>query len=89
MHGCGMASIETRSTDSGFCVVIRDGGPGFSPEAASRICEPGYTTKPEGSGYGLFLARRILERHGGHLTAKSTASAGATFELVLPLTPAE
>ena len=87
MHGCGKASIETRSTDSGFCVVIRDEGPGFSPEAASRICEPGYTTKPEGSGYGLFLARRILERHGGHLTAKSSASAGATFELVLPLTP--
>ena len=51
--------------------------------------EPGYTTKPEGSGYGLFLARRILEKHGGRLEATRTGGGGAAFELALPVMPGE
>jgi signal transduction histidine kinase len=88
-NGGGKGSIQMHSAGSEFHVVVCDGGAGFSPEATSRIFEPGYTTKPEGSGYGLFLARRILEKHGGHLEAKRTGGGGATFELALPVTPGE
>jgi signal transduction histidine kinase len=89
MDGHGEASIETRSTGSEFHVVVRDGGVGLPPGAVPRIFEAGFTTKPEGSGYGLFLARRILEKHHGHLDAKPARPTGAAFDLALPVLQAE
>jgi signal transduction histidine kinase len=89
MDGHGKASIETRSAGSEFRVVVRDGGAGFPSGAVPRVFEPGFTTKPEGSGYGLFLARRILEKHAGHLDAKPAGPTGAAFELALPVIQAE
>ncbi len=41
--------------------------------------------KRGGSGYGLFLARRIVGEHGGSLTARPTGGSGAIFDLALPL----
>jgi signal transduction histidine kinase len=84
MNEAGKGSIEMRSTGSEFHVVLCDEGAGFSPEATSRIFEPGYTTTPEGSGYGLFLARRILEKHGGRLRRLSRGRGGAARRGQLP-----
>lgn len=64
---------------------VRDDGPGIPEGDLERIFEPFYTTKADGSGYGLYLAREILREHGGRLTACNGDGGGACFTLWLPL----
>jgi signal transduction histidine kinase len=69
-------------------VVVRDNGPGLTPEAHRRLFEPFFTTKTKGTGLGMAIARRIVEAHGGqiHVDAGS-ANPGAEIHLVLPREP--
>lgn len=65
------------------CVV--DNGHGIAPEKLDRIFDSFFTTKAQGMGLGLALARSIAESHGGRLTAENNAEGGATFRLILPV----
>lgn len=72
-------------------IQVRDRGPGFGPELAVRLFErfergegPPLNGR-EGLGIGLALARELVERHGGRISAASTPGAGAVFEVRLPL----
>jgi signal transduction histidine kinase len=85
MQGEGRGMLETEVSDGLFKVRIGDEGPGLSESQIGEIFKPGFTTKDEGSGYGLFLARRIAEEHGGSITARARAGRGALFELTLPV----
>ena len=62
-------------------VRVSDSGQGVPAPERARIFRPFHTTKPEGSGIGLTLARRIAQAHGGELTLLPVAV--TTFELVL------
>jgi signal transduction histidine kinase len=62
---------------------VRDNGPGFDPELLQRALTPFTTTKSEGLGLGLALARSTAETHGGQLVIESTG-AGATVSFTLP-----
>jgi len=62
---------------------VRDNGPGFDPELLQRALTPFTTTKSEGLGLGLALARSTAETHGGQLLIESTG-AGATVSFTLP-----
>jgi signal transduction histidine kinase len=64
-------------------VAVRDNGPGLNDEQRRRIFEPFYTTRPNGTGLGMAIARRILEAHGGQL-AVGQEGAGAEILLLLP-----
>jgi signal transduction histidine kinase len=68
-------------------IRVRDNGPGISSEVADKIFRPFYTTKARGTGLGLALARKVLERHGGSLdlTSHTSTEHGAEFLLVLPI----
>lgn len=66
-------------------VTVADTGAGMSEETLRRIFEPLFTTKSTGTGIGLALARRLIEKHGGLLTATSEAGRGSTFVIHLPL----
>ena len=66
-------------------VAVRDSGAGIAAQDADHIFEPLYTTKREGIGMGLAIARTIVGAHGGRLTAENNADGGATFRLVLPV----
>jgi signal transduction histidine kinase len=66
-------------------VVVEDQGPGFSDAArGAPLILPGVTTKPSGSGFGLFLARRLVEASGGTLTVGVAPRGGALVALQIP-----
>ncbi len=69
-------------------IEVRDNGPGFDPGIAERAAAPFTTTKPEGLGLGLSLARSIIEAHGGTLSIESN-SFGAVVSFTLPSAAAD
>jgi signal transduction histidine kinase len=88
-------AVEVRAAESGVSFGVRDHGPGVPAELQDRIFEPFERFERFdqhsglGTGLGLPVSRRLAEVLGGHLTVRSTAGEGATFELALPLTPPE
>jgi signal transduction histidine kinase len=64
-------------------VSVSDVGIGFEHEAASRLFDAFYTTKPQGMGMGLAISRSIIAAHGGRLWAEPNAGPGATFAFTL------
>jgi two-component system nitrogen regulation sensor histidine kinase GlnL len=67
-------------------VAVSDTGPGIPSDALEGIFTPFVSTKRRGTGLGLSVSRRIVEDHGGSITAESRAGEGATFRVCLPLT---
>src|SRR6185295_1720045 len=77
--------IHTARHDIGGAeVVVRDSGPGIAPEHAERLFHSFFTTKPEGIGLGLSIARSIIEAHGGAIRAETHPEGGASFSFLLP-----
>ena len=70
--------------DSQLVIVLRDNGPGLSPEQQNKIFEPFYTTKTQGTGLGMAIARRIVEAHGGRIVARPNPPIGAEIQITLP-----
>jgi signal transduction histidine kinase len=54
-------------------------------EHSPRIFEPLHTTKPGGTGLGLYIVQEVVAAHGGQVAMQSTVGAGTTFTLTLPL----
>ena len=65
-------------------ILIRDNGPGISPEAFPKLFLPFFTTKASGSGLGLAVVQKILLQHGGQIAARNRAASGAEFIVTLP-----
>ncbi len=85
MKSRGILRIRTDADDTHVRVSFTDNGGGMSADALSRVFEPYYTTKAEGSGLGLLIVRRIVREHGGELAIESTEGRGLTFTIRLPL----
>ncbi|MES2438071.1 MAG: PAS domain S-box protein [Verrucomicrobiota bacterium] len=66
-------------------VCVSDNGHGIPPETLPRIFESFFSSKEDGMGLGLSLARSISEAHGGRITAENNPSGGATFRVILPV----
>jgi PAS domain S-box-containing protein len=66
-------------------VTVSDTGAGMTEETLRRVFEPLFTTKSNGTGIGLALAQRLIEKHGGVLTATSELGRGSNFVIHLPL----
>jgi PAS domain S-box-containing protein len=65
-------------------VEVEDRGHGMTPEQQARVFEPFFTTRPKGTGLGLFVAHGIVQRHGGTLEVESEVAKGTRFRIVLP-----
>jgi two-component system sensor kinase FixL len=65
-------------------ISVTDNGPGFANATATRLFEPFFTTRPEGSGMGLAISKSIIEAHGGRVWATSNPGAGAAFHFTIP-----
>ncbi len=84
MDGRGMLDLRVSDRNGGIEIGIRDHGPGISDELKSRIFEPYFTSKPDGTGLGLTLVRQTVEAHGGTIAVEDTPGGGATFRIWLP-----
>jgi signal transduction histidine kinase len=81
---------EKRISDRHQDVVIlevSDTGKGIPPEAEKRLFDPFFTTKDFGTGLGLPIAARIIEKHHGALQYQTQPDRGTTFGIILPLLP--
>ena len=69
--------------------VVRnfDGKPGIPTEMVGRLFTPFASSKATGTGLGLSISRRIVEEHGGTLTAANRPEGGASFTILLPANP--
>jgi PAS domain S-box-containing protein len=65
-------------------VEVADTGAGIGAEHVPHLFEPFYTTRPKGTGLGLFVAHGIVQRHGGSIEIESTPGQGTIFRLLLP-----
>lgn len=83
----GRVVIETRRMRDDAEIVVRDDGPGITPDVRERLFTPFFTTKPEGTGLGLNLVHTIVRDHGGDVEVESHPGRGATFRVRLPLAP--
>jgi two-component system sensor histidine kinase PilS (NtrC family) len=66
-------------------ISVTDSGQGLEPETAQRIFEPFWTNKAEGTGLGLAVNYRIIEAHGGTISAESPPTGGCRFTILLPV----
>jgi len=65
-------------------LAVRDAGPGIPPDQLDRVFEPFFSTKREGMGMGLAIARSIVEAHGGHVVVENNPWGGAHFAFTIP-----
>jgi signal transduction histidine kinase len=85
----GMVSITGQSTATQVQLQVCDTGSGITAERLERIFEPLYTTKPGGTGLGLYIVQEIVAAHGGQITVASVEGQGTTFTITLPRVPAK
>ncbi len=84
IEGAGTVRVEIGSRDDYASVVVSDTGRGIPPQNLSNIFRPFFTTKGNGTGLGLSLARRIVEEHHGRIEVSSVVGKGSRFEVLLP-----
>jgi signal transduction histidine kinase/integral membrane sensor domain MASE1 len=77
--------VKTEDVGDGTVrISVADTGPGLRAAAPDRVFEPFYTTKRQGLGMGLSIARSIAEAHGGGIEAANRPDQGARFTVTLP-----
>ncbi len=80
----GTVTVEAEKSRKRVIIRIADTGGGIPEAELSRIFDPFFTTKEEGMGIGLYLAKRIVEAHGGRIEAASRPGGGTSFTIQLP-----
>ena len=80
--------LAVRTGDDAIEIAVKDRGHGIPAADLPRLFDSFYTTKRQGMGLGLSIARTLVEAHGGRIGVESRAGEGATFRLHLPPAPA-
>lgn len=81
----GDLTVTSKKINNGELLIsVSDSGFGIAPDQSDRIFDAFFTTKPQGTGMGLSISRKIIEAHGGCLWASADSGRGATFQFTLP-----
>lgn len=80
----GMITISTRHAQGYVEVEVADSGPGIPAESISKVFDPFYSTRDDGTGLGLTIVHRIIDEHDGHIEVQS-GEKGTTFVVSLPI----
>jgi len=81
----GTLTMRGQRTATHVQLQVQDTGRGIAAATLAQIFEPLYTTKPGGTGLGLYLVQEIVTAHGGQITVASVEGQGTTFTVTLPL----
>jgi two-component system, NtrC family, sensor histidine kinase HydH len=85
----GTLTLAANKSNGNILISVTDTGTGIAPENHPRIFDPYFTTKPKGTGLGLAVSRRIIEAHGGTITAANESGGGCRFLISLPINGVE
>ena len=88
IDGAGTVRVVTGTREGYASVVVSDSGRGIPAQNLPNIFRPFFTTKGNGTGLGLSLARRIVEEHHGRIEVSSVVGKGSRFEVLLPFSMA-
>jgi signal transduction histidine kinase len=83
----GFVDVEVRRAAGEAEIVIRDTGRGMPAETLRRIGTPFFTTRDDGTGLGIVLARSVIAQHGGSLTYESEPGKGTRVLVAIPRAP--
>jgi len=85
----GKVTIRTGHEGDSIWIAVSDTGKGIPSENLSRLFEPFFTTKPvgQGTGLGLSVSYKIVEKHRGKIEVQSEVGKGTTFRVILPVQP--
>jgi signal transduction histidine kinase len=84
MGGEGVVTIAAERSAGGFELTVSDTGSGMDEDTANHAFDAFYTRKAKGIGLGLAVTKRIVEAHGGTITARSQAGVATTFVVSIP-----
>lgn len=79
-----LITIETHVLDCEIAIIFKDNGCGIPRTVLPFIFDPFYSTKDDGTGLGLSLTKKLIQNHGGTITATSSCN-GTTFTILLPI----
>jgi signal transduction histidine kinase len=85
----GTVIVAGQRTATQVQIGVQDSGSGIPPDLLEEIFEPLYTTKPGGTGLGLYIVKEIVGAHDGYIMVESVEGKGTTFSITLPLADAE
>ena len=85
MSAGGQLTIKAYKTNENISINIVDNGEGIPPGRIDRLFDLFYSTKKDGTGLGLPIARRIASMHGGAIQVKSQENEGTTVSILLPI----
>jgi signal transduction histidine kinase len=84
----GRLKLRYHLTEDAVVTEIEDSGTGIAPEILDHLFEAFVTFgKPRGTGLGLSITQRIIEEHGGKISARNQPGGGAIFSFTLPRQP--
>jgi signal transduction histidine kinase len=81
----GRIDLEVLCSDGHAEIHVQDDGPGIPPSIRETLFQPFVTSKPQGTGLGLMICKRIVEAHGGRIEVEDGRARGARFVVKLPL----
>jgi signal transduction histidine kinase len=84
----GTITIAGNQLGNRVCITVEDDGPGLTDAVFSRLFQPYFTTKGQGTGMGLHLSRKVIQNIDGELWASRNADRGAIFTIELPVVDA-
>ena len=80
----GELTLRSHTDQQFVCISLTDTGIGIKSADLDRIFDPFFTTKPDGTGLGLAMSARLIEKYGGVIEAQSEEGQGSTFTVLLP-----
>ncbi len=82
----GILGVRTFLSEASMAAIeISDTGPGIPPETLEKIFAPFFTTKARGTGLGLAVVKKVIDRHGGKVEVASVVGRGTVFRLHIPI----
>lgn len=83
----GKLIIKSKKIDGNLEIAFTDTGIGMPKDVVEKLWTPLFTTKAKGMGLGLAICKRVVEAHGGNISAESTVGKGTTFMVTIPIQP--